>query len=74
MLQVRNVPDELHEVLRRRAAESGLSLSDFVLRELQRLASRPPLAEVLERAAHRGGQLSFAQAVEGLHAERDERR
>ena len=41
MLQVRHVPDELHAVLRQRAAESGLSLSEYVLRELQAVAARP---------------------------------
>ncbi|MGI9003887.1 MAG: FitA-like ribbon-helix-helix domain-containing protein [Pseudonocardia sp.] len=74
MLQVRDVPDDLHEVLRHRATASGMSLSAYVLRELERVASRPPLAEVLERAARRGGQLSFAEAVEGIHAERTDNR
>lgn len=63
MLQVRHVPDELHAALRTRAAESGLSLSEYVLRQLQAVAGRPSKAEVLARAARRGGRLSFDEAV-----------
>jgi plasmid stability protein len=70
MLQVRHVPDELHAALRERAAASGLSLSEFVLRELRAVAARPSRAEVLGRAAHRGGRLSFDDAVEALASER----
>lgn len=70
MLQVRHVPDDLHAALRARAAESGLSLSEFVLRELQTIAARPSKSEVLSRAAHRGGRLTFDDAVASLAAER----
>jgi plasmid stability protein len=71
MLQVRNVPDDVHEALRRRAAASGMTLSDFVLRELERVVGRPPLPEVLARAARRGGRVSFAQTRAALRDERD---
>jgi predicted nucleic acid-binding protein len=50
MLQVRNVPDEVHRTLKARAAREGLSLSDFVKRELERTAERPSLHEWLDRA------------------------
>jgi plasmid stability protein len=63
MLQVRNVPDDLHEALRARAAEAGLSLSEYALRELRAVAARPSKADVLARAAHRGGRMSFEEAV-----------
>jgi antitoxin FitA len=54
VLQVRNVPDDLHVQSRRRAAVAGMSLSDYVLRELERVADRSPMAEVFARsAAHR---------------------
>lgn len=71
MLQVRHVPEDLHEVLRARAAAAGLSLSEWVLRELQAVAARPTKAEVLGRAARRGGRLSFEESVEAVHAGRD---
>jgi len=73
MLQVRHVPDELHAVLRERAAESGLSLSEYVLRELQAVAARPSKAQVLARASRRGGRLSFDEAVAAVATGREER-
>ena len=73
MLQVRHVPDELHAVLRERAAESGLSLSEYVLRELQAVAARPSKAQVLARAARRGGHLPFDAAVAAVDAGREGR-
>jgi antitoxin FitA len=73
MLQVRHVPDELHAVLRERAAESGLSLSEYVLRELQAVAARPSKAQVLARAARRGGRLPFDAAVAAVDAGREGR-
>lgn len=50
MLQVRNVPDDVHNILKARAAREGMSLSDFVKRELERTAERPSLQEWLDRA------------------------
>jgi hypothetical protein len=55
MIQVRNVPDELHRTLKVRAAQSGMTLSDYVLRELEALAGKPTLAELTERARSRPG-------------------
>jgi plasmid stability protein len=49
MVQIRNVPDALHRKLKSRAAESGRTLSDFLLAELERLAARPTRDEMLTR-------------------------
>lgn len=49
MLQVRNVPDDVHRTLKSRAALAGKSLSDWVLDELERLARLPSEEELLER-------------------------
>jgi plasmid stability protein len=49
MLQVRNVPDDLHRLLKVRAAELGMTLSDYVLSELEQIAGKPTLAELAER-------------------------
>ncbi|MCU1232639.1 MAG: hypothetical protein JWP63_606, partial [Candidatus Solibacter sp.] len=38
MIQVRDVPDEVHRNLKSRAAREGMSLSDFLKRELARAA------------------------------------
>lgn len=49
MLQVRNVPDDLHRALKERAAREGTTMSELVLRALPRLASTPSPEQVLER-------------------------
>ncbi|MHC4819166.1 MAG: FitA-like ribbon-helix-helix domain-containing protein, partial [Planctomycetota bacterium] len=49
-----NVPDELHQVLKARAALAGMSLSDYLRRELERVVERPTRDEVLARIAKRG--------------------
>ena len=49
MVQIRNVPDALHRKLKSRAADSGQTLSDFLLAELERLAARPTRDEMLTR-------------------------
>jgi len=53
MLQVRNVPDELHRTLKVRAAERGMTLSDYVLSELEEIAGKPTIAEWIERLEER---------------------
>ena len=73
MLQVRNVPDDLHAELRRRAAAAGVSLSDYVLRELQRVAERSTTAEVFARAAALRIPLPMDEVVEDIRADRDSR-
>jgi antitoxin FitA len=54
MIQIRNVPDPLHRKLKARAAEQGLTLSDFLLRLAEREVSRPTIAELTERIRSRG--------------------
>ena len=49
MIQIRNVPDPLHRRLKSRAALEGLSLSDFLLKEIEQVAERPTLKELTER-------------------------
>jgi hypothetical protein len=49
MIQIRNVPPELHRKLKSRAAESGMSLSDYLLAEVERVARIPTLEEMRER-------------------------
>lgn len=53
MIQVRNVPDDLHRTLKVRAAQSGMTLSDFVLNELTSIVGKPTLAELSDRIAAR---------------------
>ena len=49
MIQIRNVPDALHRTLKARAAMSGMSLSDYLLDEVERLSERPTLDEMKTR-------------------------
>ncbi|HEY1632000.1 MAG TPA: toxin-antitoxin system HicB family antitoxin [Rhizomicrobium sp.] len=51
MIQLRNVPDELHRKLKARAATEGLSLSDYLTREARKLAERPTNEEIRQRLA-----------------------
>jgi plasmid stability protein len=53
MIQIRNVPDGLHRRLKSRASLEGLSLSGYLLREIDQVASRPTLQELAARLAKR---------------------
>jgi plasmid stability protein len=48
MIQVRDVPERVHSVLKARAAREGMSLSDFIKKELESSAQRPTMREWLE--------------------------
>jgi plasmid stability protein len=49
MIQIRNVPDDLHRTLKSRAALAGMSLSDYLLSEIREVARRPTLEEMWAR-------------------------
>jgi uncharacterized protein (DUF1778 family) len=49
MIQIRNVPEDLHRKLKARAAMAGMSLSDFLLAEARRAADRPTPDEIRRR-------------------------
>jgi antitoxin FitA len=73
-VQIKNVPSDVHRVLRRRAAESGQSLQEYLLARLIEEAGRPTLDEVLRRAGDRaGGSVSLAGAARALREERARR-
>lgn len=71
-VQIRNVPDPVHRTLRSRAAAAGLSLSDYLLAEIVRVAERPPVADVLARAGTRHGGADSQSIVESVRSGRDE--
>ena len=71
-IQIRDVPDDVHAILRTRAAAVGLSLSNYLLREAERIAERPPLADVLEWATGREWGVPVGNAVAALRDLRDE--
>lgn len=70
-IQIRNVPDHLHRVLRARAAAAGMSLSDYLLRGIGEVAARPAISDVLRRAEERGGGVSTEEIVAAVRAGRD---
>lgn len=73
-IQVKNVPDDVHRVLRRRAAEAGQSLQEYLLARLTEDASAPTLDEVLRRAGDRAsGSVTLAEAARAVRAGRDSR-
>jgi len=73
-VQIKNVPPEVHQVLRRRAAEAGQSLQEYTLALLVDLARKPTLAEIFARIDQRtGGRLTTEFAVAAQRADRDSR-
>lgn len=73
MVQVRNVPDDLHRRLKVRAAQEGKSLSDFLLAELRKIADRPGRTELLERLAQQPPVRLRPRPAEAVRAERERR-
>jgi hypothetical protein len=68
---VRDIPDDVHEALQRRAERRGQSLQQYLAGELRRLAEQPTIDELLDRVdRRRGGSVGLAQAAEDLHEER----
>lgn len=70
-IQIRNVPDAVHATLRTRAAAAGVSLSDYALAELERIAERPAVSDVLRRAGSRAGGAATIDIVAAVRAGRD---
>lgn len=74
MIQVRNVPEELHRQLKIRAAREGITLSELALNELRRAASVPSPAELRDRFSGREiRSYNGETAAESTRAERDAR-
>jgi plasmid stability protein len=53
MIQVRNVPDSVHRILKARAAEAGMSLSDYIKRDLEASAAQATMEEIYARVKAR---------------------
>jgi plasmid stability protein len=73
MIQVRDVPEHVHGTLKARAAREGMSLSDFIKRELARMAERPSMEEWLERARQARPIAATQSATEAIRELRDTR-
>jgi hypothetical protein len=73
MIQIRNVPDEIHRTLKSRAAKQGMSLSEYLLAELRQMAELPTLEEMRERLRSRSPVDPGISMEEAVRAERDAR-
>ena len=73
MIQIRNVPDELHRKLKARAALQGKSLSDYLLDSIAEIAERPSVEEWRARLRTREPVDLGDETVEFLRAEREGR-
>ena len=73
-VQVRDVPDEVHAALVRRAEQHGQSLQQFLAAQLAQIAATPTVNDVLDRIEQRPkGALSSQDAIEALDEERARR-
>ena len=73
MVQIRNVPSDLHRELKARAALEGISLSDFLLREIRQTLERPTLEEMRRRLAGRQPIRPRPTPAAAVRAERNNR-
>lgn len=73
-IQIKDVPDHAHAVLKRRAAHAHQSLQEYLRAKLIEDASRPTIDEVLTRAGGRaGGSLTLKAAARAVRKDRDRR-
>jgi len=73
-IQVKDVPEQTHRILRLRAAEAHQSLQEYLRAKLIAEASKPTLDEVLDRIDHRsGGRAPLKTTTELIRDDRDRR-
>jgi hypothetical protein len=73
MIQIRNVPDDVHRALKLRAAAEGISLSDYIKRDLEEVARQLTLEDVFARARQRGPSgITTEEIVAGIRESRGE--
>ena len=73
MIQLRNVPDELHRVLKSRAALAGKSLSDYLIAEIRRHTEYPTVEELRQRLRTRTPVRPTVPPAQMIREERDSR-
>lgn len=73
MIQIRNVPEDVHRTLKSRAALQGKSLSDYLLGEIRDIAGRPTMEEFRARLATREPVITSLDSVEILRSAREDR-
>ncbi len=70
-VQIKNVPPDVHQILRDRASKAGQSLQAYLLARLEEQASKPTIRELFERVEHSGGRMSPARAAKLVREDRD---
>jgi plasmid stability protein len=73
MIQLRHVPDSLHRQLKGRATRAGMSLSDYLVREVRKIAERPTTDEIKARLTAMGPSRLTASPTAMIREERDRR-
>lgn len=73
MIQLRNVPEPLHRDLKVRAAQAGMSLSDYLLAEVRQMAERPTIEELRRRLESREPVRPTPSPAAAVRRERDRR-
>lgn len=71
MIQIRNVPEATHRALKSRAAQTGLTLSDYLLGEVQQLAELPSIHELTDRIRERGPARPRQSSTQAIRRHRD---
>ncbi len=72
-IQIRNVPEDVHRTLKARAAKAGMSLSEYLLRDVVDLAQRPTLEELTDRIRKRSRVKLDIPVAEIIRQEREAR-
>jgi hypothetical protein len=73
-VQIKNVPEDVHRELRRRAGVAGQSLQEYLLMRLTEVARAESLEDVLARAGGRaGGSVPFSFAKQAVRSDRERR-
>jgi antitoxin FitA len=74
-LQIRHVPDDVHQILKARAAQRGQSLAEYAMEVLLRSAQQPTFEELAARIDARGqaGTAEVDDVVQLVRADRDAR-
>ena len=73
MVQIRNMPSDVHRELKARAARAGMSLSDYLLQELRHIVERPTLEEMVRRLGTREPVKPRPSPAAAVRALRDSR-
>ena len=71
MIQIRNVPEELHRRLKARAAMEGMSMSLYIMREIEKSLARPNRRKLLQAIREQSEIALDRSPADVLHEERE---